>query len=70
MLQLDGFPTGDGVKVKVFLPVRQSVLTPTQGCDTFLENHQTLLSAYNKNPRKGPQPWSGVALNTNPSKHK
>lgn len=32
MLQLDGFPTGDGVKVKIFIHINQSILTPTQGC--------------------------------------
>lgn len=35
MLQLDGFPTGDGVQVKVFIHIYQSVLTPTQGCGLF-----------------------------------
>lgn len=35
MLQLDGFPTGDGVKVKVFILLNQSVLTPTQGSEAF-----------------------------------
>lgn len=35
MLQLDGFPTGDGVQVKVFIHIDQSVLTPTQGCGLF-----------------------------------
>lgn len=67
MLQLDGFPTGDGVKVKVFIHISQSVLTPTQGCDVLPQNQNTLLSLSKKNTAKLSQPWSGVSLNKNPS---
>ena len=70
MLQLDGFPTGDGVKVKVFIPANHQSWHPLGDVTTFQRIRGLDCVIVQIKKKQSPELWqpcSGVARNKSQS---